>query len=160
MKKHQMTIRQYWMKYVAPQNSPLATFQPRTMQGKGGAVRPVHPAMRGVPSGMRVMRGARGGAHYTAMRRGGGFTPSLKKDNIVIGEVFSVNGGASGNEEDSNQDYYDDVRFYTIAVFYLFNFEYLTNVEGVNRNKTLFLTKYIFHCINAISVPILCTLYY
>ena len=111
MKKHQMTIRQYWMKYVAPQNSPLATFQPRTMQsGKSGAIRPMHPAMRGMPSGMRVMRGARGGQHHTVMRRGGGFTPTLKKDSIVIGEVFSVN-GAPGNEEDSNQDYYDDVRF-------------------------------------------------
>jgi len=108
MKKHQMTIRQYWMKYVAPQNSPLATFQPRTMQGgKSGAIRPIHPAMRGMPSGMRVMRGARGGQHHTVMRRGGGFTPTLKKDSIVIGEVFSVN-GAPGNEEDSNQDYYDD----------------------------------------------------
>ena len=115
MKKHQMTIRQYWMKYVAPQGSPLATFQPRAMGG-GPKVRSIHPAMRGMPANSLrggMIRGGRG-AHHTVMRRGGGgvrmpFPPPMNKDNIVIGEVFSVNGdGGSGGGEQEQDGYYGD----------------------------------------------------
>lgn len=101
MKKHKMTIRQYWMKYVAPQGSPLATFQPRSMGGpvmRGGQ----HPAMRGmspgrggvmVPSrgGMTPSRGMRGGR---GMMRGMMSGVPMARNDLVIGEVFSVNGGA------------------------------------------------------------------
>merc|ERR1719369_1985287 len=87
------------MKYVAPQGSPLATFQPRSMGGpvlRGGG----HPAMRGmspgrggvmVPSrgGMTPARGMRGRGMMRGMMSG----MPMARNDLVIGEVFSVNGG-------------------------------------------------------------------
>ena len=115
-----MTIRQYWMKYVAPQGSPLATFQPRPMGGPRAVMPQQHPAMRGLSprGGGPVMRGSRGGGHtirrgtggLVARGRGRGGMIGGMKDSIVIGEVFSVNGGAEQQQQD---DYdYGEVRLH------------------------------------------------
>jgi len=92
LKKHGMTIRQYWMKHVAPKGSALATYSASpAFRAQQSLARGVGPA-RGFPRGGPVPRGGRGG--FTPAFRGT-IRPQIRPN--VVSQVQQKAPAVNGN---------------------------------------------------------------
>jgi len=94
-KRHGMTIRQYWLKHVAPKGSALATYT-------NGSLRGSHQ-MRGGRGGM--VRGAftgRGGGGLGAHQFRGGTRPQFRPQQQIAGKVNGLQPKVMLNRVDSD----------------------------------------------------------